>query len=260
MAPTGQVIEVDGVAVGLLRQGKGKPVLFIHGANGVAAWLPFFENLSGKYDLIIPDHPGFGRSDDPAWIRSVPDLAFFYLDLIEKLDLRDVHLVGTSMGGWIASEIAIRNESRLASLTVVGPAGVRIKGVPFGDIFMWSNEEATRNIFLNQAIADRLLSVKPTDEQLDVMMKNRFAVTKYGWQPRMFNPDLEKWLHRIKIPTFIGWGKEDKIIPSSYAERWKQRIPHAKVSIYENCGHLPHIEASDALFAEVKTFIDGVAV
>jgi len=259
MAPTGQVIEVTGVATGLLRQGQGKPVLFIHGANGVGAWLPFFENLSQNYDLLIPDHPGFGRSDDPSWIRSVPDIAFFYLDMLEQLDLRDVHLVGTSMGGWIASEMAIRNDRRIASLTIVGPAGIRVKGEPFGDIFMWSPEEATRNIFLNQEIADRLLSVKPTEEQLDVMMKNRFAVTKYGWQPRMYNPDLEKWLHRVKVPTFIGWGREDKIVPSSYAARWKQRIPHARVTVYDNCGHLPHIEASDALFADVKTFIDGVA-
>lgn len=259
MAPTGQVIEVTGVATGLLRQGKGKPVLFIHGANGVGAWLPFFENLSQNYDLLIPDHPGFGRSDDPSWIRSVPDIAFFYLDMLEQLDLRDVHLVGTSMGGWIASEMAIRNDRRIASLTMVGPAGIRVKGEPFGDIFIWSPEEATRNIFLNQEIADRLLSVKPTEEQLDVMMKNRFAVTKYGWQPRMYNPDLEKWLHRVKVPTFIGWGREDKIVPSSYAARWKQRIPHARVTVYDNCGHLPHIEASDALFADVKTFIDGVA-
>lgn len=260
MVPTGQFIEVSGVSTGLLRQGKGSPVLFIHGANGVGPWLPFFEKLSTHYDLLIPDHPGFGRSDVPAWIKSVPDLAFFYLDFIEKLDLKGVHVIGTSMGGWIASEIAIRDSSRLASLTMVGPAGVKVKNVPVGDIFVWSAEEATRNIFLDQAIADRLLSVKPTDEQLDVMMKNRFAVTKYGWQPRMYNPDLEKWLHRIKIPTFVGWGREDKIIPASYAERWKERIPHAQVEIFENCGHLPHIEASDALFAKVKKFIDEAAV
>ncbi|MBN9003484.1 MAG: alpha/beta fold hydrolase, partial [Rhizobiales bacterium] len=69
----------------MLRQGKGPPVLFIHGANGVGPWLPFFEKLSTHYDLLIPDHPGFGRSDVPAWIKSVPDLAFFYLDFIEKL-------------------------------------------------------------------------------------------------------------------------------------------------------------------------------
>jgi pimeloyl-ACP methyl ester carboxylesterase len=260
MTATREVIEVCGVKTGLQRRGTGKNVLFMHGANGVSAWLPFFEKLSTNFQLYIPDHPGFGRSESPDWIRSVPDLAMFYLDFIEDMDLRDVHLVGTSLGGWVAAEVAVRNSSRVASLTLVAPAGIRVKGIPVGDFFIWSNEEATRNLFFDQTIPDRLLSMKPTDEQLDVAMKNRFAATRYAWQPRLFNPDLEKWLHRIKVPTQVIWGENDKLIPVEYANRWKEHLPHAQISILNNCGHLPHIEASDTLFENVSALINKVTL
>ncbi|WP_244548778.1 alpha/beta fold hydrolase [Bradyrhizobium canariense] len=235
-----------------MRQGQGSPLLFLHGANGASVWLPVFEELSKSFDVIVPEHPGFGQSDDPEWITSIPDIAMFYLNFIEQLDLSDVALVGTSLGGWIAAEIAVRNATRLSSLTLVGPAGVRVKGIPMGDTFMWGPEEGVRNLFANQAIADRMLSMKPTDEQLAILLKNRFTATKLAWEPRGYNPHLEKWLHRIKVPTQIIWGSEDRLIPSQYVKRWKERIPHAAISLVENCGHLPHIERSDVVVETIK--------
>src|SRR5919202_7092975 len=92
-------IVVDGVRIALHRKGGGQPVLFLHGANGVPAWLPFFESLATEYELLVPEHPGFGRSDEPDWLRGVPDLAMFYLEFLEALGLREVHLVGNSLGG-----------------------------------------------------------------------------------------------------------------------------------------------------------------
>ncbi|SPP92893.1 alpha/beta fold hydrolase [Bradyrhizobium vignae] len=259
MGPTSEVVDIGGVRIGLQKHGSGQALIFLHGANGVGPWLPFFEKLSSAYQLFVPDHPAFGRSDSPDWIRSVSDLAMFYLDFIEQMNLDKVHLVGTSLGGWVAAELAVRNASRLASLTLVAPAGIRVKGTPVADFFIWSPEEATRELFFDQAIADRLLGMKFTDEQIEVQTKNRFAATRYAWQPRMFNPDLEKWLHRIKVPTQVIWGQDDKLIPVAYAKRWGERIPHAQLSLLEKCGHLPHIEAAGALFEKVKAFTDGVA-
>ncbi|WP_454651139.1 alpha/beta fold hydrolase [Bradyrhizobium liaoningense] len=237
--------------VSTLRQGQGQPLLFLHGANGASTWVPLFEELSKNYDVIVPEHPGFGLSDDPDWIRSIPDIAMFYLDFLERLDLSNVALVGTSLGGWIAAEVAVRSTSRLTSLTLVCPAGLRVRGVPIADNFMWGPEEGVRNLFFSQAIADRMLSTAPTEEQLVVLLKNRFATTKLAWEPRAYNPDLEKWLHRIKIPTQVIWGSDDKLIPVSYADRWKERIPHASVSVLGECGHLPHIEKSDVVASKI---------
>jgi pimeloyl-ACP methyl ester carboxylesterase len=133
-----QVVElkVRNVLIRLHRAGRGPTVLFLHGAGGVPQWLPFFDALAQRYELLVPEHPGFGGSADPPWIRSMADLAMFYLDLVEEAGLDRVHLIGNSLGGWLAAEILIRDRSRFKSLVQLAPAGIRVKGVPCGDNFI----------------------------------------------------------------------------------------------------------------------------
>jgi len=114
-----QTLRVAGCSVQMLRGGKGPPLLFLHGAGGAGVWLPFMSALSECYDVIVPDHPGFGRSDTPEWLDQLSDLAYFHLDLIETLKLDGVHLVGHSLGGWIAAELAVRSTQRLSALTLI---------------------------------------------------------------------------------------------------------------------------------------------
>src|SRR5262252_8130787 len=113
----------------LMRGGACNPLLMLHGAGGAGTWLPFMSRLATQFDVIVPEHPGFGESDTPAWLDTIADLANFYLDFLETLDLRGVHLAGSSLGGWIAAELAVRNASRLASLTLIGSAGIHVDGV-----------------------------------------------------------------------------------------------------------------------------------
>src|SRR6195256_2743910 len=120
-------LKVRDVRIKLHRAGRGRTVLFLHGAGGVPQWLPFFEALAERYELLVPEHPGFGGSDDPAWIRSMPDLAMFYLDLVEEAGLDRIHLIGNSLGGWLAAEILIRDRSRFRSLVQLAPAGIRVR-------------------------------------------------------------------------------------------------------------------------------------
>src|SRR5947207_2894676 len=118
-------LRVRDVRIKLHRAGNGPTVLFLHGAGGVPQWLPFFDALAERYDLLVPEHPGFGGSDDPPWIRSMPDLAMFYLDLVEEAGLDRAHLIGNSLGGWLAAEILIRSRWRLpdARLVMVSECG-----------------------------------------------------------------------------------------------------------------------------------------
>jgi pimeloyl-ACP methyl ester carboxylesterase len=252
-------LRVRGVMIKLYRAGNGPTVLFLHGAGGVPQWLPFFDALAERYELLVPEHPGFGGSDDPPWIRSVPDLAMFYLDLIEETGLDRIHLIGNSLGGWLAAEILIRNRSRFRSLVQLAPAGIRVKGVPCGDNFIWGPEEAVRNLYHDQSFADRILALAPDEAQIDVMMKNRFTVAKLGWQPRWFNPDLEKWLHRIKLPALVVWGDDDKIMPPEYAALWCERLLDARLVMLKACGHLPHVEQAGVVAGHVRDFLGGVA-
>src|ERR1700730_9734171 len=239
-------LKIGDVAIRLHRAGSGPKLLFLHGAGGVPQWLPFFDALADHYEVLVPEHPGFGSSDDPPWIQSMSDLEMFYLDLVD-----------TSLGGWLAAEILIRDRSRFRSLTLLAPAGIRIKGVPCGDNFIWGPEEAVRNLYHDQAFADRILALRPSEADMDVMLKNRFTVAKLGWQPRWFNPDLEKWLHRIKLPALIVWGDHDKIMPPPYAALWRERLPDARLVVVNEWGHLPHIEQAPFVTGHVLDFLEG---
>src|SRR5215472_8211143 len=240
-------LRVQDVTISLHRAGRGPTVLFLHGAGGVPQWLPFFDALAERYELLVPEHPGFGSSDDPPWIQSMSDLAMFYLDLI-----------GNSLGGWLAAEILIRDRSRFSSVALLAPAGIRVKGVPCGDNFIWGPEEAVRNLYHDQSFADRILALTPSEAQMDVMLKNRFTVAKLGWKPRWFNPDLEKWLHRIKLPALVIWGDDDKIMPPANAALWRERLPDARLVMVDKCGHLPHVEQPAIVAGEILDFLEGV--
>ena len=183
--------------------------------------------------MLVPEHPGFGTTPSPPWLRNVGDMAMYYLDALDALAGERVHLVGNSLGGWIAAELAVRNCSRLASLSLISPAGVRVKGVPMGDSFIWSPQETVRNLYHDQALAERLLAEPPSEEQAELILVNRFAAAKLGWEPRWHNPALERWLHRISVPTLILWGANDKFLPSRYADAW--RSSRSRQSVPAGC-------------------------
>jgi pimeloyl-ACP methyl ester carboxylesterase len=259
MTEGGDRLVTRGVSVRVRRAGAGTPVVFLHGARGWPAWLPFFDRLSQHYALTVPEHPCFGGSDDPPWLRDVADLAMYYLDFLDQQFSVPVHVIGHSLGGWTVTEAAVRNIGRIASLTLLAPAGIRVKGIPPGDNFIWSPEEGARATFYDQSVAEARLKEAPANEaELDIDLQNKLAAVKFGWAPRWFNPNLEKWLHRITVPAQIIWGREDGLLPSAYAERWRERLPGAKVSIIEACGHSPHIEHADRVAGEVLAFLGGV--
>ena len=235
------------------------PVLFLHGAGGVPAWTPFFDSLAAGRQLLVPDHPGFGMSPDADRLRDMSDYAMFYLDVLDALDLRDVHIVGHSLGGWLAAEMAIRNENRVRSWSLISPAGIRLRGQPMADIFIWSPEEGIRNLFHDQRLADQMLAQEPTSDQLDIMLRNRYTFAKLAWQPRGFNPALAKWLHRVARPTTIVWGRDDLLLPVTYADLWKEHIPHATIELLDECGHLPIVEQADATARHITGHIDSHA-
>jgi pimeloyl-ACP methyl ester carboxylesterase len=239
----------------LRRAGQGPTLLFLHGAGGVPGWLPFFDKLSDQYDLLVPDHPSFGRSPLPPWLDDISDLAYFYLDLIEELNLKDVHLVGHSMGGWLALELAIRSQARLKSLTLMASVGIRLKGVPVTNIFFLAPDQLMNALYSDPKIIAQETARQPTPAELDQIVINRTAAARMAWHPRFFNPKLSKWLHRIKVPTQIVWGSEDKIVSPVYAEEFQRLIPHASVTKIPGVGHIPFAEKLDETTSTVSNFI-----
>jgi pimeloyl-ACP methyl ester carboxylesterase len=257
---TSTELAVRGCNITLRRGGAGRPLLFLHGAGGAGNWLPYMADLAARHDVLVPEHPGFGQSDTPDWLDTIPDLANFYLDFLDQLDLRNVDLVGFSLGGWIAAELAARNTSRLASLTLVAAAGIHVKGVAQVDSFLRNDEQRVRDFFHDPKRADEMLKHLARPELEDVNLKNRTTTAKLIWQPRGYDPHLHKWLHRIDVPTLLIWGDDDRLFPKDYAFAYQRLIPGAKVAIIPECGHLPQAEQRQAFVAALEGFFDTMKV
>ena len=250
------VVTVRGCRIRLMRGGAGDPVLYLHGASG-ASWLPFLQSLTKNFDVIAPEHPGFGESDTPDWLDNVHDLAYFYLDLIEQLKLNNVHLVGNSLGGWIAAELAVRSTRHLASLTLAGSAGLHVAGVAQVDSFLISDEQRLNQFFYDPKKAKEMIARVLSPDLEDIALKNRAIVAKLSWQPRSHDPHLHKWLHRIDVPTLLIWGDHDRLFPKEHAIAYQRSIAGAKLVIVPECGHVPQIEQPDAFVAALESFIGG---
>ncbi len=258
--PKTTTIAVRDCNIRLMRGGSGPPLLFLHGSSGAGAWLPFMQALAGRFDVIVPEHPGFGASDTPDWLDTIHDAAYFYLDFLTQLELERVHLVGVSLGGWLAAELAVRDTRRLASLTLVDAAGIYVPGVAQIDTFLRSDQQRIRDFFYDQTRADEMIARLLRPELEDITMKNRIATAKLAWQPRAHDPHLHKWLHRIDVPTLILWGANDRLFPVEYAYAYQQLIPGAKAVIIPECGHIPQVEKSAVFVSELTGFIDGMRI
>src|SRR5207302_3859839 len=124
----------------------------------------FMEKLAQRFDVLVPDHPGYGRSDEPEWLESIHDVAYFYLDFLDSLKLERAVIVGSSMGGWMALEMAVRNTSRIGSLVLVSPAGIAAPGAEAADIFLLSPEDTIRQLFFEQRYAAERLAIPLTPD------------------------------------------------------------------------------------------------
>jgi pimeloyl-ACP methyl ester carboxylesterase len=255
--PTSARIAIRGCNIGMMRCGAGRPLLILHGASGGGHWLPFMAALAARHDVIVPEHPGFGGSDTPDWLDNVADVANFYLDFLDQLDLTGVDLVGLSLGGWIAAELAVRNTRRLASLTLSAAAGIHVPGVPRFDPFLCTDEQRIRTYFHDPRRADEMIERLIRPEFEDVNIKNLTTTAKLVWQPRDHDPQLRKWLHRIDVPTLLIWGANDPLFPKEYAYAYQKLIPGSQAVVIPECGHIPWIERREAFVAALEGFLEG---
>jgi len=250
------IVDIRGAKLFLRRDGAGEPLLFLHGVQGLPGWTEALSRLAERFAVIAPDHPGFGRSDAPDWIDDVSDLAFFYLDLLDRLANGRVHIVGHSLGGWIAMAMAIRSTAHFQSLTLIDSAGINIAGVPRGDMFIGAPPELGKLLFAGEAAASRWAAQWQASPELQESYdKNRAAAAKYTWQPRLYDPRLAKWLHRIDVPTHIVWGDADWLIPPAHGEALQQQIRGAQLTLLPGVGHLCDIEAPALLAETVGSFL-----
>lgn len=249
-------VEIAGIRLELIERGKGRPIMFLHPGIGLDPRASILDKLADHGRLIAPFHPGFGRSDLPATMSTIDDLAYYYLDLLDDQDLKDVLLIGVSFGAWIAAEIAIKSTARISHLVLADALGIKVGDRETRDIV--DIFAITERRYAELAYADignaRLDHRESSDEEVKVVARNREATARFGWSPYMHDPKLKGRLHRIRIPTLVLWGERDRIVSVDYGRAYADLIPGAKFETLNDAGHFPHIEQPDEFAKRVLSF------
>jgi pimeloyl-ACP methyl ester carboxylesterase len=252
-------LSIAGLELEVFERGAGAPLLFLHGAQGVLPASAFLERLACTRRVIAPSHPGFGESGLPDWLDSVDDIAHIHLELLDRLALDQVDVIGCSVGGWIAAEIATKVPSRLRRLVMVGPVGVKV-GPPdrldIPDIFAISQERLARLVFHDPDKHRPDLADMPEDA-LRVLVRNRETLALITWEPYMHNPKLRHRLHRVAAPALFVRGESDGLVSADYLEAYAALLPHARTAAVAQAGHAPQVEQPDALAKLVLEFLEG---
>lgn len=252
-------VPVGDISIELLRAGSGLPLLFLHGAGSAGLWLPAHGELARSHSVYLPSHPGFGASDWPDWLDGIDDLVFHYLDFLDTFGLDRPIIIGASLGGWIAAELAIARPDRVGPLVLVNAAGLHLPGVEMPDIFPLTPEQVTRLYYhdpgrVEAAIA--ALADRPPD-RIARANRDRAATARLAWQPYFADLKLLRRLQRITARTLIIWGANDRIFPPALGEAYAAGIPNARLVTIPDCGHAPHDERPAEFVRAVRGFLNA---
>jgi len=259
-------LRVGPIELEVLRKGKGRPILLVHGVNPVSPKAPFLDLLAEYGEVIAPSHPGFGNSPLPEDFDTMYDLVHLYREVLDALPGR-VAMVGFSFGGWIAAEVAVGGAAKLDRLVLVDPVGIKLGGREERDIvhfFNTSPAELTRRSWHDpakqpagvyglgwQANIDESMS----DETMTALARNWDALCLYAWRPHMYNPQLKHWLRRISVPTLVLWGESDRIVTPDYGRAYAKLIPGARFATIDQAGHHPEQEQPRVFVEHVARFL-----
>ncbi|MEV4316162.1 alpha/beta hydrolase [Actinocrispum sp. NPDC049592] len=224
----------DGLTITATEQGTGSHVLILHGGGGPQSVAGLADALAAHSHVITPTHPGFEGEPRPGWMDTIADLAVAYLDLLDAQDLRDVLVIGNSVGGWIAAEMALRDTrgriGRIALLNAVGIAGeiTNLAGLPPAEI--------TALAFHNPALA-----LRPSEN----IAANQQTLAIYAGTPYMHDPKLRRRLAHVTVPALVLWGEYDGVVSADYGRDYAAAFPRGSFELIPDAAHFPHVEQLD---------------
>ena len=258
MPPREEMISVGRTRVHAWVDGPGDPLLVLHGAGGNRGFTRWMRQVAERFTVWAPTHPGFGRSDDADWMEGIDDLARFHLWFIDAAGLGRPHVLGHSIGGWTAAEMAAMSPRAIAKLVLVAPAGLKPESGEIVDVFYHSPAQLlAMSVHDPKTVPewDELFGRPPSPEELEIAVRNREMTARLTWKPYMHNPRLPHFLPRITSPALIVWGREDAIVPVVCGEQYRRLLPDARLAVLEQCGHLPPIEQPDRFARLVVDFL-----
>ena len=244
----------------VLEGGSGAPVVFFHGAGGLLADNPFLDQLAARYHVFAPELPGYGESTGEELLEDMLDFTLHGGDVVAALGLTKPHLIGHSMGGMIAAEMAAVAPHDIGKLILVAAAGLWIEEHPIPDIFALLPGQLVELLFQDPVKGQTLLTGGADFSDMEV-----FKEFYLGQQRRLAmagkilfpipNRRVSKRLYRVTAPTLIVWGQSDRLIVPAYAKRWAALIPGATVELVPNAAHMLPYEEPRAFVSAVSRFL-----
>jgi pimeloyl-ACP methyl ester carboxylesterase len=254
-----ETVNVADVDLRLIKGGSGRPLLIFHDELGYPGWMSWNEALAREHTLLIPLQPGFGKTPRLEWIRSYRDLGGFYAMMVRDMKLDPVDVLGFSVGGFIAAEMAASDPRIFSRMTLVGPMGLKPDDGEILDIF-----PLTIRSLLRKTVADpvntpefgKIYGGEMTPEQFEAFEDARAETARIGWEPYMHNPSLPYLLQGVKnLPTLLIRGLKDAVVPQGCIDAYRRAIPGARVAIIPGVGHRPEIEHPGEFIRIVKQFL-----
>jgi pimeloyl-ACP methyl ester carboxylesterase len=240
--------------------GAGAPLVFLHGAGGLLPEEPLLAKLAERFHVFAPIWPGFGEEPGEDLLEDMLDFTLHGLDVVEALGLERPHLVGHSLGGMIAAEMACVNNGGFGKLVLLAPVGLWLDAHPIPDLFATPPWELPGLLFADPAAGQKLL-LAGLDFGNDAAL-TRFMVDnarRLGSAGKILFPipnrRLSKRLYRLRAETLLVWGRSDKLVPPAYASRWQELIPKARLAWVESAGHMLPLEQPAAVAKEIATFL-----
>jgi pimeloyl-ACP methyl ester carboxylesterase len=235
------------VPVTVTERGAGTPILLLHGGAGPDSVAGFADLLATRLPVrvLTPVNPGFGGTPRPDSLDSVAKLAEVYSSLLAELDLTGVTVAGSSIGGWVAAEVALAAPDRVARLVLIDAGGLDSTEHPATDVFSLTLDQITDLSWANPD-GHRIDLSKLTDAQRAIAGGNRAALLVYGG-PTMADPTLAARLGGITAATLVIWGEADRMMTPGYGEEYAAAIPGAEFHVLPNAGHLPQVETPEAV-------------
>ncbi|MFF3569296.1 alpha/beta fold hydrolase [Nocardia jiangxiensis] len=224
--------------------GAGRTVLLLHSEEGPDATRPFAEELAHTHRVLMPHHPGYGTSMVLPWKATVRDLAYAYNELLDAEGLDDIEVIGSALGAWSALELAAQGCGRIASLTLLGPVGIKLSGIEesdFVDVYAISPEEHAQRAYHDPALG-RLDPDALSFEDLERAMRHREVFTNYAWEPYLHSTALRYHAARVRVPTLVINGSEDRMVRPGYYAELSDFLPNARHLVIPECGHFPDVE------------------
>jgi pimeloyl-ACP methyl ester carboxylesterase len=254
MSWTEQTRTIAGGSLHLTRGGTGAPVLVLHHDIGTVDRLPFYDALAAKFDVLIPHHPGWGKSERPQWMRHPRDIAAIYAWLLADLGLTGVSLVGLGFGGWIAAEMASQAPAAYKALVLVGASGIKPPEGDIADQSIVSYIDYPRAGFHDQAVFASVYGDVTTD-QLEAWDIAREMSFRTAWKPYMYSQTLPHLLGGVRAPALIVWGDDDRHVPLSAGHAYAAALPNATLTVIPDCGHFADMEQPEIAAKLAADFI-----